>query len=119
MSLIASAAIAIAAAVSTSLPLTRMTPEQHEAAKQRQLSEEEAKALVVSDFNDPDAALFRSMRRKDQWSWCGEVNAKNLYGAYVGYRAFFVTSYFDPPVRLMRDPKVFKDLSTVPGCDPQ
>ena len=111
--------VAASAAVSTRLPILTapMTPEEKEAAMNRRLSESAAKTLVANEFKDPDSALFRKMRRKDQWSWCGEINAKNAYGGYVGYRAFFVTAYFDPPVLLMRDPRAFTDLSQAPGCD--
>ena len=111
-------AAAVAAAISTTLPLLTapMTPEQEQELAKRHLAEDQAKTLVVSDFNDPDSALFRKMRRMNQWSWCGEVNAKNAYGGYIGYRAFFVTVYFDPPVRLMPNPRLSEDLSKAPGC---
>jgi len=52
-----------------------------------------AKVLVVKSFvanrlKDPDAAKFRGVKVK--WDTvCGEVNAKNSYGGYVGYRRFY------------------------------
>ena len=58
---------------------------------------EQAKALVASVLFDPDAAKFRSLERHaaafaDQppVSICGEVNGKNRFGAYVGFRRFVV-----------------------------
>lgn len=51
-----------------------------------------AKELVAADFHDPASAQWRNVRVVDaaageQWV-CGEVNAKNLMGAYTGYRGF-------------------------------
>ena len=44
--------------------------------------------LAVSyPFLDPDSAKFRNVR-KSILGYCGEVNAKNAFGAYVGYKAF-------------------------------
>jgi len=49
-----------------------------------------AKSAITSKFKDPDSAKFRSLyiSNKDVPTLCGEVNAKNSYGAYVGYRGF-------------------------------
>ncbi|MGB3069829.1 MAG: hypothetical protein WBC18_14845 [Ottowia sp.] len=53
-----------------------------------------AKREVAKDFKDPESARFRSIgiykskTGKGGVSVCGEVNAKNSYGAYVGYRKF-------------------------------
>jgi hypothetical protein len=51
-----------------------------------------AKEMVASDFPDPASAQWRNVQVVDaatgeQWV-CGEVNAKNLMGAYTGYRGF-------------------------------
>lgn len=45
---------------------------------------------VTEDFKDPAAAQFRwpPIARPDLY--CGQVNGKNSYGAYVGYRMFSV-----------------------------
>lgn len=46
------------------------------------------KMLVSSTLKDPDSARFRGVKAK--WGTvCGEVNAKNSYGGYVGYRRFY------------------------------
>lgn len=60
------------------------------------LSDDEAIRLVVSDvkhgLKDPYSAKFNSLfarRERAYISVCGEVNAKNSFGAYVGSRPFF------------------------------
>lgn len=55
-----------------------------------------AKDVLTADFKDPDSAKFRSLAVYQQidsreLALCGEVNAKNSYGAYVGFRPFYVT----------------------------
>lgn len=56
-----------------------------------------AKERVASGLKDPESAQFRSVRvsnfRGDKVI-CGEVNAKNSYGGYVGFKRF-VASPFD------------------------
>lgn len=55
-----------------------------------------AKAEVSKDFKDPEGAryrnlgIYKSQTGKGGVSVCGEVNAKNAYGAYVGYKPFVV-----------------------------
>lgn len=59
---------------------------------QRELVE----SAVSFDLRDPDSARFRGMRAEEaklsngvvRVSVCGEVNAKNAFGAYVGFRPF-------------------------------
>ena len=52
------------------------------------------KHAVSKDFLDPNGATFRNVAfyrtstGKTGNLVCGEVNAKNAYGAYVGYRGF-------------------------------
>lgn len=51
-----------------------------------------AKAKVADKFKDPDSAKFRGLyfsNKAGMPTLCGEVNAKNSYGAYVGYRGFY------------------------------
>ena len=55
---------------------------------------------VTADFKDPDSAKFRNVRGYAIAGapanlpkvpvLCGEVNAKNSYGAYIGYEPFVV-----------------------------
>ncbi len=56
---------------------------------------EAAKAIVVHDFKDPESARFRKIELRDFQGGklvCGEVNGKNSYGAYVGYRKFLASN---------------------------
>lgn len=53
-----------------------------------------AKHELTSEFKDPDAALFRGAAVYQQAGGkdlylCGDVNAKNSFGAYIGYAPFF------------------------------
>ncbi|EJL22694.1 hypothetical protein PMI01_04933 [Caulobacter sp. AP07] len=50
-----------------------------------------AKKLIAHDLKDPSSALFREVHKTDQ-AVCGEVNGKNAYGAYAGFRHFIVES---------------------------
>lgn len=56
-----------------------------------------AKTTITQNLKDPDAAKFRnigiykSTTGKGGVSVCGEVNAKNSYGAYIGFRKFVVS----------------------------
>lgn len=53
-----------------------------------------AKRALTKDFKDPDGAkyrdlaVYRELGGKDLYL-CGEVNAKNSYGAFTGYTPFF------------------------------
>jgi hypothetical protein len=53
---------------------------------------ERAKILVAHDLKDPESARFRSLgvysTETGARAVCGEMNAKNSYGAYVGYKKF-------------------------------
>lgn len=56
----------------------------------------ELRKPVLAELNDPDSAKFRNEWLASGWSvWsvkhgilCGEVNAKNRMGGYVGYVKF-------------------------------
>lgn len=53
--------------------------------------EVEAKKSVANLLKDPGAAQFRNVEVRRYLSGtvvCGEVNGKNSYGAYIGYRRF-------------------------------
>ena len=60
----------------------------------------ELRKPVLAELNDPDSAKFRNERLLFGWSaWtvksnilCGEVNAKNRMGGYVGYVKFKATA---------------------------
>lgn len=57
-----------------------------------------AKTAVLAKLKDPDSAQFRNIRVAGDWV-CGEVNAKNSYGAYAGFSGFVgsVTTGKDGP----------------------
>lgn len=48
-----------------------------------------AKDQVRKMLNDPDSAQWRRLSASDGMV-CGQVNAKNAFGGYVGYRSFMV-----------------------------
>ncbi|TCB73909.1 hypothetical protein [Acinetobacter sp. ANC 4177] len=61
-----------------------------EAEKARHVSEmkelrynQMAEEFVKSHLKDPDSAQFRG-----QQGFCGEVNSKNSFGAYTGFKKF-------------------------------
>jgi hypothetical protein len=65
-----------------------------------------AKENLTTDFNDPRGAQYRGLfvSQSDALSiLCGEVNGKNVYGAYVGFRKFYAVPFRDG-VKLVRDP---------------
>jgi hypothetical protein len=52
-----------------------------------------ATQAVAQTRKDPEAAQFRNVAIRDGGKTrivCGEVNGKNSYGGYVGFRKFFV-----------------------------
>ena len=49
---------------------------------------EEKRALITLGLKDPSSAQFRNeLMNKSKWL-CGEINAKNDYGAYTGFKKF-------------------------------
>ncbi len=50
---------------------------------------EAAKEAVAYDLIDPTSAQFREVEENDYGNICGQVNAKNRMGAYVGYVPFY------------------------------
>lgn len=49
-----------------------------------------AKKLVADGLRDPASAQFRDVRMNGE-AVCGEVNGKNGFGAYAGFRHFVVS----------------------------
>lgn len=41
---------------------------------------------------DPEAVQFRKLHIGAENTLCGEMNAKNAYGGYIGYKPFYVQS---------------------------
>jgi len=52
---------------------------------------EVTKQAVAQSMKDPDSAQFKNMAVIDgkTRAVCGEVNARNSYGGYVGFRQFY------------------------------
>lgn len=54
------------------------------------------KAAIAENLKDPESARFRNIERVDRpdgsidGMYCGEVNAKNSYGGYIGYLPFMI-----------------------------
>ena len=46
------------------------------------------RGYVVSQLRDPDSVQFRNERVTDAGWLCGEMNGKNAYGAYAGFKQF-------------------------------
>lgn len=44
---------------------------------------------IADEFADPVAVQFRRLRMGREDVVCGELNAKNGYGAYVGFQPFY------------------------------
>jgi len=67
-------------------------------AERQRIAQEEAERIerlhaavrdaVRESLKDPDSAMFRN-----QVDGCGEVNAKNSFGGYVGYRRFYTMPF--------------------------
>jgi hypothetical protein len=56
----------------------------------------QAKVAIAREMKDPDSVQFRNVRVVHLGSLknvCGEVNAKNSYGAYIGFSQFI---YYPP-----------------------
>lgn len=46
------------------------------------------KAAVRAHLKDPDSAQFRGLHTRNDVYLCGEVNARNSYGGYGGFKEF-------------------------------
>jgi hypothetical protein len=73
------------------------------------------KEAVVGGFKDPLSAQFRGLRstlRQGQIVTCGEVNGKNSFGGYVGFKPFIAT--VDPKTQKIKKAVVGADYLEVP-----
>ncbi len=73
----------IAATLAASAQAATLTADQ-------QTVVDKAKALLTRDFKDPLSAQWRGLFLRGDKTLCGEVNAKNSFGAYVGFHRFYV-----------------------------
>jgi hypothetical protein len=53
-----------------------------------------AKANVTANLKDPASAQWRGLyiSGSKMPALCGEINGKNSYGAYIGFRRFYATT---------------------------
>lgn len=59
---------------------------------------------VANDLKDPFSAQFQNIRQLPSGKICGEVNAKNSYGAYTGWTTFMTMSPIALPSGLQSSP---------------
>ena len=57
-------------------------------------AEKVAKAGLTQDYFDPSAVQYRNMVTKGKdspggYTFCGELNGKNKYGSYTGFKRFY------------------------------
>lgn len=77
---------------------TKAQQDSAEAAEKAavQVEVDKFKAVLTSRFKDPSSAQFKSVvaygiAKPLRISFmCGQVNAKNSYGAYIGFKRFFM-----------------------------
>lgn len=50
---------------------------------------------AVAQLRDPDSVQFRNERLTDGGWLCGEMNGKNAYGAYTGFKRFMAMGAYD------------------------
>ena len=69
---------------------------------ERELTKQEKSIIVkavAEELKDPDSAKFKWVKANILWGsdlsvYCGLLNGKNSYGAYIGYRPFYVKADF-------------------------
>lgn len=74
-----------------------------EAAKQKKIIEnekiEQLKDKLKNNLKDPTSALFKDIRYlPDSNSLCGQINGKNAFGGYVGFKWFGVSIDSEPVI---------------------
>ena len=75
-----------------------------------------AEQLVRSELRDPGSAQFRNVRSASGGTTCGEVNGKNAFGAYAGFRRFYTigrTAFLEPEVEAGTPPAVTAQLKSL------
>lgn len=80
---------------------------------------EPLKARVVAKLNDPESAQFRNLKLYSDWRLsgsilCGEFNARNRMGGYVGFTHFEAHGWTDEPDI---ESEVMKELHERPGTE--
>ena len=70
------------------------------AAKPPAINQKALKTAFEDKLKDADSAKFKDLTQTaaeaaGAWQLCGEVNAKNSYGAYNGYEPFLAMSFVE------------------------
>lgn len=61
-----------------------------------------ARDILSKELKDPGSAVFRDLHwTADGERLCGQVNARNGYGAYTGYKKFVVIPYSSPATSML------------------
>lgn len=55
------------------------------ADSKKESADEKVIQIVKSQLKDPDSAKFQNIKGQ-----CGEINAKNSFGGYVGFKRFLI-----------------------------
>ncbi|WP_194726252.1 hypothetical protein [Noviherbaspirillum malthae] len=77
---------------------------QTEAPKLRKALVKRGQEAVLEQLKDPDSAKFRNLFSGKYDSFlCGEVNAKNSMGGYIGFKRFFAAESAGNYVRFEGD----------------
>lgn len=84
-------AVAIALSIPLAMLVAAPKANEHEAKVFAK-----TKANVMLLLRDPDSAQFRNLRLLANHSVCGEVNSKNGFGGYVGFKPFFSDQFGRP-----------------------
>lgn len=56
---------------------------------------EQRRAHAVQQMRDPESVQFRAERLTGDGWLCGEMNGKNAYGAYTGFKRFMAMGEYD------------------------
>ena len=74
--------------------MSKLKQEAEQKVKEAENARLEAlKSIVLNHLTDPESAQFRKLKLlSGDKGLCGELNAKNKFGGYVGFRAFAVGS---------------------------
>ncbi len=59
-----------------------------------------AKDALEQQLKDPASVQYKNLEKYRDGVVCGEYNAKNSFGGFVGFKQFV----FEPPQRLMTEP---------------
>lgn len=72
---------------------------------------QEVKAAVAAKMFDPGSATFQALsERVSDIAYCGEVNAKNRMGGYLGYQKFFAIKSSSGDWLIQLDPKMAEHM---------